>query len=123
MAKLKTLGCRLSTLKPGLGSLPPVQRSENAQRNVYSPWRKWYNTARWKALRLSIFTRDMFTCQWPGCGRLEGNTSQLVADHRKPHRGDEALFWDEKNLWTLCKPCHDSRKQQQELRDLARRRT
>ncbi|WP_103728917.1 HNH endonuclease [Novosphingobium sp. HII-3] len=114
MAKLKALGGRLSTLKPGLGALPPVERSESAQRNVYSPWRKWYNTARWKALRLAIFARDMFTCQWPGCGRLEGNTSQLVADHRTPHRGDEALFWDESNLWTLCKPCHDRLKQREE---------
>nr|WP_243256973.1 HNH endonuclease signature motif containing protein [Rhizobium skierniewicense] len=49
-----------------------------------------------------------------GCGRIDGNTSRLVADHKIPHRGDEALFWDESNLQCLCKPCHDGLKQRQE---------
>ena len=114
MGKLKALGGRLSTLKPALGCLPAVERSPDAERAIYSPWRKLYNTARWRALRLSIFARDLFTCQWPGCGRCTSNTLQLVADHREPHRGDEALFWSETNLWTLCRPCHDRRKQRAE---------
>ena len=54
----------------------------------------------------------------PGCGKIEGDTSQLVADHRRPHRGDERLFWDERNLQCLCKPCHDGTKQRQERRGL-----
>lgn len=78
------------------------------------PWKAWYKTARWQALRLSIFHRDLFKCQWPGCGRIEGNTSKLVCDHIIPHRGDERLFWDETNLQTLCKPCHDRLKQSAE---------
>jgi 5-methylcytosine-specific restriction endonuclease McrA len=73
----------------------------------------WYKTVRWQRLRWSILKRDGFTCQM--CGRVNGKTSELVADHRTPHRGDEALFWDENNLWTLCKsPCHDKHKQRQE---------
>ncbi|PZQ55562.1 MAG: hypothetical protein DI555_07950 [Novosphingobium pentaromativorans] len=56
----------------------------------------------------------MFTCQWPGCGRLIGETSKLVADHKTPHRGDERLFWDEENLTTLCANCHSSKKQSAE---------
>lgn len=114
MGKLKALGSRLAPLKPGLGSLPPVERTVDAQRSIYAPWREWYNTTRWRALRLVIFARDLFTCQWPGCGRIEGNTSKLVADHVRPHRGDARLFWDEGNLQTLCKPCHDSKKQRAE---------
>lgn len=86
------------------------------------PWRKWYSTARWRRLRLSIFDRDGFTCQWPGCGHVEGDTSKLVADHKQAHRGDEALFWAEGNLWTLCKPCHDGPKQQAEQAGVVRRR-
>ena len=31
----------------------------------------------------------------------------LCADHIVPHRGDRALFWDEKNWQPLCKSCHD----------------
>lgn len=91
--------------------------------NRGEPWRRWYNTARWRALRLAIFTRDRFTCQMQGCGRLEGNTSLLVCDHMKPHRGNEALFWDEGNLQTLCKSCHDGKKQAAEQSTLHQRGT
>jgi len=27
-------------------------------------------------------------------------------DHIIPHRGDQALFWDETNWQRLCLPCH-----------------
>ena len=114
MGKLKTLPNRLSSLPSSLGWLPPQERGAEAERTAHAPWRAWYKTARWQRLRWSILARDLFTCQWPGCGCLESNTSQLVADHREPHRGSERLFWDEHNLWTLCKPCHDSRKQRAE---------
>jgi 5-methylcytosine-specific restriction protein A len=30
-----------------------------------------------------------------------------VVDHVRPHKGDQALFWDEGNWQPLCKPCHD----------------
>ena len=81
------------------------------------PWRNWYKTARWARLRLRIFIRDGFQCQC-GCGRIEGNTSKLVADHKVPHRGDERLFWDEDNVQTYLKPCHDSKKQREEQASL-----
>lgn len=45
----------------------------------------------------------------------------LVCDHVKPHRGDERLFWDEANLQTLCKPCHDRDKQREEQASRAER--
>ena len=92
-----------------------------SQRRVDPPWRKWYKTARWQALRLRIFLRDRFTCQWQGCGRIEGDTSLLVCDHKQPHRGSEHLFWNEANLWTLCKSCHDKHKQAEEQSTLHHR--
>lgn len=76
------------------------------------PWRKWYKTTRWRALRLRIFLRDLYTCR--KCGHPEGDTSLLVCDHIIPHRGDEHMFWDETNLQTLCKTCHDTVKQSEE---------
>jgi 5-methylcytosine-specific restriction endonuclease McrA len=85
------------------------------------PWHKWYKTARWQRLRQQVFLRDHFTCQMPGCGRLEGNTSRLVADHKQPHRGDERLFWNEANVQTLCKRCHDEKKQKDEQATLHQR--
>lgn len=114
MAKLKALGSHLAILKPAIGYLQDEPVSRDARRLIYSPWRKWYTTPRWRALRLRIFERDGYTCQRPECGRVEGNTSKLVADHREPHRGDEARFWDEDGIWTLCKPCHDGWKQRLE---------
>jgi 5-methylcytosine-specific restriction endonuclease McrA len=114
VGKLKVVASRISILRPALGSVAPIERTVTQERTVFSPWRRWYNTARWRALRLRIFDRDLYTCQWPGCGRIEPRTSQLVADHRTPHRGDEALFWDEGNVQTLCKPCHDGAKQRSE---------
>jgi 5-methylcytosine-specific restriction protein A len=110
---------RLGNLKPVLGALPPrltAQRDEHGHSRQAEPWRKWYSTARWQVLRWSILVRDMFTCQRPACRALVGDTSQLVADHIVPHRGDPALFWDPANLQTLCKPCHDGLKQAEERR-------
>ncbi len=80
------------------------------------PWHAWYNTARWRALRLRIFLRDLFRCK--ECGHVEGDTSQLVCDHIVPHRGNVLLFWDENNLQTLCKRCHDTVKQCEEQASL-----
>lgn len=90
-------------------------------RDRAAPWRAWYNTARWRKLRLRVLLRDLYTCQMPSCGRIEPRTSQLVCDHVKPHRGDEALFWDENNLQTLCKTCHDTLKQREEQGSLQQR--
>ncbi|TXI87775.1 MAG: HNH endonuclease [Cupriavidus sp.] len=114
MAKLSSLPPLLTPLAPTIDYLEHKPRSAEGRRLIFSPWRKWYSTARWRALRLTIFRRDDFTCQM--CGRLDGNTSRLIADHREPHRGDAALFWSPSNLQTLCKPCHDGPKQRMEQR-------
>lgn len=115
-SKLKTLPSKLATLRPSLAYVDTALRSADANRATFAPWRKWYSTTRWRTLRMVILTRDLFTCQRPGCGRATADTSQLVADHRKPHRRDETLFWDPENLQTLCKPCHDRHKQREERR-------
>lgn len=116
MVKLTGLKPRLNGLRSRIGRDTPSTRVERDRERDAQPWRRWYKTARWQRLRMVILVRDLFTCQWPGCGRVEPDTSRLVADHREPHRGDEAMFWDQDNLWCLCKPCHDSAKQRQEHR-------
>ena len=110
---------KLSNLRRPLASLPSrLSRPADAEGHskTAEPWRKWYSLARWKRLRIEVFKRDMFTCQRKECGRLVGDTSKLVADHRQPHRGDPVLFWDDDNLQTLCKTCHDREKQREERR-------
>lgn len=116
MDRLKAVNSTLTKLKPSLGALAPIDRTPAQTRDLFSPWRRLYKTARWQELRLRILLRDLLTCQRPGCGFTTADTSQLVCDHREPHRGDERLFWDEDNLWTLCKPCHDGWKQRLEQR-------
>jgi 5-methylcytosine-specific restriction endonuclease McrA len=34
-----------------------------------------------------------------------------VVDHKRPHHGDKALFWDVSNWQALCAPCHNRDKQ------------
>ena len=80
---------------------------------------RWYKTAEWQRLRYRCLERDLFTCQC-GCGRMEYDTSKLVADHKTPHRGNPALFWDIYNLQCMTKRCHDSGKQSMEKSGKAR---
>lgn len=110
MTRLRQLPGRLGA---GLAArIKSADVSRDHLRDRAQAWRRWYKTSAWQRLRWRVLVRDRFTCQI--CGRVEHETSQLVADHRAPHRGDEALFWDEDNLQCLCKPCHDGIKQRQE---------
>jgi 5-methylcytosine-specific restriction endonuclease McrA len=102
----------LGTVRPAVAYLPKGEAETDKRRDA-QPWRQWYKTARWQRLRWATLVRDAFTCQM--CGKLGLVSSKLVADHRRPHRGVEALFWDGDNLQTLCKsPCHDKHKQRME---------
>jgi 5-methylcytosine-specific restriction endonuclease McrA len=49
------------------------------------------------------------------CIEREIVTAAEVVDHVVPHRGDEDLFFDPRNLQSLCKHCHDSTKQRIDL--------
>ncbi len=56
--------------------------------------------------------RSRFLKIHPLCERckVQGKyVKATVVDHIVPHRGDEELFWDERNWQSLCKPCHDSK--------------
>ena len=109
MARLTTPPARLASAPFKLTMAP---RETSIQRRDASPLRRLYDTAEWRRVRLEVFARDRFTCQWAGCGRIQSDTSQLVCDHVRPHRGVLALFWSRSNLQTLCKsPCHDQHKQ------------
>ena len=110
MTKLTTLKPSLSTLPNALVPSAPAYASEGERqryRDATQPWRKWYRSKRWAVLRWRVLVRDHFTCQWQGCGKLEGNTKLLVAHHRQTHHGNATLFWDDRNLMTVCKDCHD----------------
>lgn len=71
-------------------------------------WSHMYTTARWKAARLRHLAA------FPLCAfcQKEGHINVgTVVDHIRPHKGDEALFWNPDNWQTLCQRHHSSDKQ------------
>lgn len=75
-------------------------------------YRKWYKTARWQRMREAQLSAHPLCrmCHDRGIVRRAS-----VVDHVEPHKGDEALFWDVDNHQSLCKPCHDTLKQREEV--------
>jgi 5-methylcytosine-specific restriction enzyme A len=69
---------------------------------------KLYKTKRWKRLRRHQLALRPY-CQ---CPHHDGQqvTADTV-DHIRPHRGDLRLFWDQRNLQSMTKECHDRWKQ------------
>lgn len=109
MSKLTNLQSQLSIVG---NTLAPVHANE-AQRSAYrygnTQGRVWANSTRWHKLRKHVLHRDNYTCTEQGCGvLLVHKTHLLVAHHNKAHKGNAVLFWDEKNIRTVCKQCHDS---------------
>jgi len=94
---------------------PPVQHSQ--------PWKAWYKTARWRRLREQVLIRDAYTCQRTGqvCGGKHPAPDSPVVNHKRPHRGDERLFWDPNNLEVVAKSVHDSAIQAEEQASLHQR--
>ena len=108
---------RLSNIKPSVAALGPVVRpAVDAHGHGETAARDWYRSREWEALRRRVFVRDGYVCQREGCGVLcvPGHVDQArwpVGDHRIPHRGRRELFFDEGNVQTLCKACHEGGKQ------------
>ena len=62
--------------------------------------------ARWQKARLG-YLRSHPLCR--ACEDVGRVTLATVVDHKVPHRGDMALFWDPSNWQSLCKTCHDQK--------------
>jgi 5-methylcytosine-specific restriction protein A len=116
MAKLGSLKPRLGALPPRLSPPPGDERARDRYRSASQPWRAWYSTSRWQKLRIKVLVRDAYTCQRTGalCNGSGNDPYAPVVNHKRPHRGDQALFWDEKNLETVAKHVHDSLVQREE---------
>lgn len=61
---------------------------------------------RWQKARKLFLVSQPLCVECERAGKL---TPATVVDHIRPHRGDQALFWDEKNWQPLCKRCHDQK--------------
>lgn len=119
MGRLKGRGLRprVRTTSGFTSRVSSTDESAQARLQSKAPaWKRWYKTARWQKLRKRIIERDGLFCQQTG-ERLSGKHpahNSPVVDHKRPHRGDPDLFWDEGNLQVVSKGYHDSVKQRLE---------
>jgi len=120
---------RLSSPPPRIGHAPatigrpPRQAEQQGRYRANAPWRAWYGTARWQRLRQEVLIRDCYTCQRTGLilgGKYPAPDSPTV-NHKKPHRGNAALFWDIANLETVSKAEHDAAIQREEQASMNQR--
>ncbi|MGN6549746.1 MAG: HNH endonuclease [Pararhizobium sp.] len=92
----------------------PDRRSAQAE-----AYRALYHGTAWRHLRQQALARDFFTCQRCGSLLVTGNRHHpqaAVVNHKRPHKGDTALFFDLANLESVCKACHDALIQREEAR-------
>jgi 5-methylcytosine-specific restriction enzyme A len=110
---------RLTMLKPTLATLPDrLQTFTGSWRTRGMKTAARGYGARWQR------ERDDYLRLHPLCIMCEQEspprvTAATIVDHRIPHRGDEALFWDRNNWQSLCTTHHSSDKQRQEREEAA----
>jgi 5-methylcytosine-specific restriction endonuclease McrA len=106
---------RLKTLKPriqAIGGRLPVMQAGSWRADKQTSAQRGYGY-RWQKARAAYLAEHPL-CVY--CEREGKVTAATVVDHKIPHRGDQELFWDEKNWQSLCKPCHDVVKRLEEER-------
>lgn len=117
--RLERVALEVIQFRPGRGSAPRPLPSCSSGKSIARKGRgarltagaalSLYDTARWKRIRRQVFTRDKGQCRMCGVILTSGRASDraAVADHIEPHRGQVALFFDQSNVWAICKQCHD----------------
>ena len=70
-----------------------------------------YNRQRWRRRRRAFLQTNPL-CQM--CQEIGRTKLAVLVDHIVPHKGDEALFWDEDNWQGLCTTDHSAAKQAEE---------
>lgn len=100
MAKITMLKPRLgtaSTTKLQTVSAPAWDGAKSSTRLYGRRWRE---------------EREVYLQMYPFCVRCKEQGIPTLAtdlDHKIPHRGDMALFWDKTNWQGLCKPHHSQK--------------
>lgn len=81
-------------------SAPTVRARKTAAERGYN--------RHWQKARLQFIAAEFAEGRWScaECGKPLVDTSDIHVDHKVPHRGDRAIFWDVSN-WQLCHgACH-----------------
>lgn len=99
-------GCR-ALVQSGSGSLCALHRTEKTRLYNQQPERakakSLYATKQWQDIRRLVLRSSPLCVVCKKAGRF---VAAEHVDHIKPHKGDEATFFDVENLQSLCKPCH-----------------
>jgi len=104
------------------GARSRVERSRayEAERRKAKPWRAWYGTPQWRAVRRAVLIEQPLCERHLRRGEIIAAT---VVNHCTPHRGNWGLFIGGP-FEAVCKACHDSeiqREERAEARARARR--
>lgn len=86
------------------------KRRPNSTKRLYD--------ADWRRARAAFLIQNPF-CE--ECKKDKQLTPATVVDHRIPHKGNRALFWDKSNWQSLCKPHHDHKTATEDSRFAARK--
>lgn len=72
---------------------------------------EFYNSPEWRKKRKQILERDQYECQWCKAAGLVtvADESVLEVDHIKELETNPGLAFEDDNLRTLCKDCHNKR--------------
>lgn len=95
---------------PLLRNTLPVAQPMSWRAGKASSTRRGYGY-KWQQARAGYLAKHPLCVYCEQAGRV---TEATVVDHRVPHQGDQKIFWDKANWQSLCKPCHDGRKQREE---------
>jgi 5-methylcytosine-specific restriction endonuclease McrA len=78
------------------------------------PWSHLYKTPEWEALRQAHFKADPRNRFCSMCLEARVRRRANIVDHIKPHHGKRELFFDPRNLQTLCPTHHNRFKRREE---------
>lgn len=111
---MATNPARLQTLKSSLPMLDtrrvPTMQAGSWRTSDQTSAQRGYGY-KWQKARKG-FLRSHPLCVM--CQAEDRVTAATVVDHKTPHRGDQALFWDRGNWQSLCATHHSRDKQREE---------
>lgn len=85
--------------QPGCPALVSSGNCEKHRREARGTAAERGYDRRWRNARAAFLAAHPLCAECSKHGRV---TPARVVDHIVPHRGDEKLFWDEKNWQSLC---------------------
>lgn len=88
---------------------PASAASPRPSRDIGSrarPGGEMLHSTRWRNARKVYLSANPLCVLCRDAGRI---TPATVVDHRKAHRGDAVLFWDQTNWRSLCSSCHGAK--------------